>query len=39
MQEDQSSDNAKKAASYNRLLNLLREKVDKASTSFEKLNF
>ena len=37
MQEDQSRDDAEKAASYDRLLNLLKEKVDKASTSSEKI--
>ena len=39
MQKDQSRDDAEKAASYDRLLNLLKAKVDKASTSSEKLNF
>ena len=39
MQEDQCRDYAEKAASYNKLLNLLKEKVDKARTSSEKLNF
>ena len=33
MQEDQSRYDAEKAASYDILLNLLKEKVDKASTS------
>ena len=37
MQEDQSRDDGEKAASYDRLLNLLKEKVDKASTSSEKI--
>ena len=32
-------DGAEKAASYDRLLNLLKEKVDKASTSSEKIKF
>ena len=36
MQEDQSRDDAEKTAFYDRLLNLLKEKVDKASTSSEK---
>ena len=37
MQEDQSRNDAEKAASYDRLLNLLKAKVDKASTSSEKI--
>ena len=37
MQEDQCRDDAEKAASYDKLLNLLKEKVDKASTSSEKI--
>ena len=37
MQEDQCRDDAEKAASYDRLLNLLKEKVDKASKSSEKI--
>ena len=37
MQEDQCRDDAEKAASYDRLLNLLKEKADKASTSSEKI--
>ena len=36
MQEDQPRDDAEKTAFYDRLLNLLKEKVDKASTSSEK---
>ena len=38
MLENQSRDDAEEAASYDRLLNLLKEKVDKASTSSEKIN-
>ena len=37
MQEDQCRDDAEKATSYDRLLNLLKEKVDKASTSSKKV--
>ena len=37
MQEDQSRDDAEKAASYDRILNLLKEKVDKASPNSEKI--
>ena len=37
MQEDQSRYDAEKAASYDILLNLLKEKVDKASTSSAKI--
>ena len=37
MQEDQSRDDAEKDASYDRTFNLLKEKVDKASTSSEKI--
>ena len=37
MYEDQSKYDAEKAGSYDRLLNLLKEKVDKASTSSEKI--
>ena len=36
MQEDQSRDDAEKAASSDRLLKLLEEKVDKTSTTSEK---
>ena len=38
MQEDQCKDDAEKAAYCDRLLNLLKEKVDRASTSSEKIN-
>ena len=37
MQEDQSRDDAEKATSYDRLLNLLKEKIDKASTRSKKI--
>ena len=37
MQKDQSRDDAEKAASYDRLLNLLKEKIDKAITRSKKI--
>ena len=37
MQEGQSRNGAEKTASYDRLLNLLKEKVEKASTKPEKI--
>ena len=37
IEEDQSRDDAEKAVSYDRLLNLLKEEVDKATISSEKI--